>query len=144
MLYNNYIKGYKGDAHLSIYFFEKDVFEHLKSKELCQYKIDKKNNRINFYVNGKIFAVLSTIHNTEMLTLHFKPDLAHQLQTSHKYIMPCFEYLNSSHWTTIITSVMRDDLLFQLIDLSYDLTLTKMTKREKQQVKYQVEEKCAI
>lgn len=125
---------------MSIYFSESKLFEYLKHKEFCHIKIDDKHKRVSFYINDKIFAVLTKIHNTEMLTLHFSPQLSYQLQTSHRYIIPSFDYLKAEHWTTIITGVINDKLLFQLVDLSYNLTITKMTKREKMQIKQQIQE----
>lgn len=129
---------------MSIYFSNDCVLEHLKSKKLCQYKVDKKHNRINFYVNDKIFAILSTNYSTEFLTLHFDSILTEKLQNECKYIIPCFENLKPEHWSMLFVDLIHDDIIKELIDISYELTILKMTKKEKNRLKYHKEKELEM
>lgn len=112
------------------YVENKKVFNYLKNKPSSHFKVDK-DGSIHFYVNDKIFAVISTTHSVEQLTLRLKPEVSEILRKNHKYFIPSYEFVNSYHWSTMFMKAVDDNLMFALIDSAYDLTVEKMTKRQK-------------
>lgn len=112
------------------YFETNTVFNYLKNKQSSHYKIEK-DGSIHFYVNDRIFAIISKTHSIEQLTLRLKPALSDVLRRNYKYIIPSYEFVNSYHWSTMFVKSIDNRLMFALIDTSYDLTVDKMTKRQK-------------
>lgn len=128
--YNVFEKGYRGAAILLKYVENESVFNYLKNKPSSHYKIGKEGS-VHFYVNDRIFAIISLTHSIEQLTLRLKPELSNILRENHKYIMPSYEFVNSYHWSTMFMKAIDHQLIFALIDSAYDLTVEKMTKRQK-------------
>lgn len=117
----------------------KTIFNYLKSKKMSHYEYNEKTDSVHFYVNYKIFAILSNSYSIEQLTLRLKPELADNLRKSHKYIIPSFEFMNSYHWSTFFMKAIPNNSLIDLIDLSYELTIIKMTKKQKFKIELEVE-----
>lgn len=114
-----------------------NIVNYLKNKQEVLHKTDK-DGSIKFYVNDKIFAIVFKSHNVNQISLRFKPELAQKLRQQ-KYIIPTMEYMNSFHWSSIFIGAFDDDIICRLIDLSYDLTIDKMTKKQKFAYDYNLE-----
>ncbi len=128
--YNVFEKGYRGVAILLKYVENESVFNYLKNKPSSHYKIDNEGT-IHFYVNDRIFAIISNTHSIEQLTLRLKPELSDTLRKNYKYIIPSYEFVNSFHWSTMFMKAVDNKMMMLLIDFAYDLTVEKMTKRQK-------------
>ncbi len=115
-----------------------NVFNYLKDKKMCKYEWNDKTNATHFYINDKIFAILSNSHSIEQLTLRLDPTLSEILRKKHKYIIPSFEFMNSYHWSTFFLKAFPDESMQDLIDISYELTIEKMTKRQKFKIELNV------
>ena len=105
------------------------IVNYLRSKEEVIQKNDK-DGSIKFYINNKIFAVIFKSHSVNQIALRFKPKLSEKLRKQ-KYIIPSFYYMDSFHWSSVFIGAFEDCLINDLIDLSYDLTIEKMTKKQK-------------
>lgn len=106
-----------------------NIINYLKNKKEVFFKTDK-DGSTKFYVNNKIFAILYESHSINQIALRFKPELSQKLRQQ-KYIIPSIEHMNSFHWSSVFIKAYDDKVIYKLIDLSYDLTLEKMTKRQK-------------
>lgn len=106
------------------------IFNYLKNKKMINYKY-KNDNTIHFYVNDKTFAILSNDFSIEQITLKLLPEQSQILRNKYQYILPSYLYMNSFHWNTIFIKAFDESVILSLIDLSYNLRLEKMTKKQK-------------
>jgi predicted DNA-binding protein (MmcQ/YjbR family) len=87
-----------------------------------------------FKVAGKMFA-LSTLDRTPLeVSVKCEPDLALQLRASYRAIRPGY-HLNKRHWNTItLDGSLPDELVRDLIEDSYDLVVSALPKRVREQL----------
>jgi predicted DNA-binding protein (MmcQ/YjbR family) len=89
-------------------------------------------NTLVFKVGTKMFA-LTSLNNT-MLSANLKcdPDYALALREQYLCITPGF-HMNKKHWNSISSNDCLDRKLFyELVKHSYDLVVSKMTKKERE------------
>ena len=87
-----------------------------------------------FKVAGKMFA-LSALDRTPLeVSVKCEPALAEQLRAAHPAIQPGY-HLNKRHWNTItLDGSLPDQLVRDLIEDSYDLVVSALPKRLRQQL----------
>jgi predicted DNA-binding protein (MmcQ/YjbR family) len=87
-----------------------------------------------FKVGGKMFA-LSALHRTPLeVSLKCEPELAVQLRADYSAIRPGY-HLNKRHWNTItLDGSLPDQLVRDLIEDSYDLVVSGLPKRAREQL----------
>jgi predicted DNA-binding protein (MmcQ/YjbR family) len=85
-----------------------------------------------FKVVGKMFALVAWQENPMHITLKSLPEDA----IGYRELYACVKegyYMNKKHWNTItLDGSMSDDILVSMIDESYDLVVSKLTKKEKE------------
>jgi predicted DNA-binding protein (MmcQ/YjbR family) len=87
-----------------------------------------------FKVAGKMFA-LSALHRVPVeVSLKCEPELAVDLRNSYPAIRPGY-HLNKRHWNTItVDGSLPDQLVRDLIEDSYDLVVSGLPKRVREQL----------
>lgn len=87
-----------------------------------------------FKVAGKMFA-LSTLERAPLeVSVKCEPELADQLRHTYRAIRPGY-HLNKRHWNTItLDGSLSDQLVRDLIEDSYDLVVSALPKRMRQQL----------
>ena len=89
-----------------------------------------------FKVVNKMFALIP--ENTQPLRLNLKcdPDDALALREQHDAITPGF-HMNKKHWNTLVLDgSLPKKLVYELIDHSYDLVVSKLSKTEGQKLSH--------
>jgi predicted DNA-binding protein (MmcQ/YjbR family) len=88
------------------------------------------NKTLVFKVMNKIFA-LTDINSFTSINLKCKPDRAVELREKYFGITPGY-HMNKNHWNTLKTdSDVEDELLLELIDHSYYLVASSLSKKIK-------------
>lgn len=93
------------------------------------------NTTLVFKVMDKMFA-LSNLNKWEQgeasINLKCNPEKALELREIYQGVKPGF-HMNKKHWNTLAinTSDVSDDLVFQLVNHSYDLVVSGLTKKLK-------------
>ena len=87
-----------------------------------------------FKVAGKMFA-LSTLDRTPLeVSVKCEPEIAVELRRSYAAIRPGY-HLNKRHWNTItLDGSLPDQLIRDLIEDSYDLVVSALPKRTREQL----------
>ena len=72
--------------------------------------------------NKKWFGLIMKVNNEEYLNVKTEPEYSDLLRNTYKYIIPAY-HMNKEHWNTIIISKnVKETLVYELIDKSYQLT----------------------
>ena len=87
-----------------------------------------------FKVHGKMFA-LSTLDRVPLaVSAKCEPDLALQLRDTYDAIRPGY-HLNKEHWNTItLDGGVSDELVRELVTDSYDLVVSALPKRAREEL----------
>lgn len=96
------------------------------------------NNTLVFKVMGKMFALSSLKgweEGTESVNLKCDPDRALELRGEYQSINPGY-HMNKKHWNTVQlhNGELSDAFVKQLIDHSYDLVVSTLTKKLKDEL----------
>jgi predicted DNA-binding protein (MmcQ/YjbR family) len=84
-----------------------------------------------FKVRGKMYALLSLDEEPLHINLKCDPGQAQVLRAMHDSIQPGY-HMNKEHWNTItLDGTLPDELIFRLIDESYDLVIAKLPKSKR-------------
>ena len=90
------------------------------------------NQTLVYKVMGKIFALTTLDQKVFSFNLKCDPEQAIQLRESFACVTPGY-HMNKRHWNTVVVNgtVPRSDL-YQWIDHSYELVVSKLTRAQKQ------------
>jgi len=83
-----------------------------------------------FKVMGKMFALCGLNHVPFRVNLKCDPDKAIKLREEYSGIVAGW-HMSKKHWNTIYLDQLPPQLLIELIDHSYDLVVSKFTRRLK-------------
>ena len=84
-----------------------------------------------YKVGGKMFATLGFEDEIGNMNLKCDPDRAVELREEHATIIPGY-HMNKKHWNTLILDgSLSASLVAELIDHSYDLVISGMTKKQR-------------
>lgn len=87
-----------------------------------------------FKVLKKMFALVAWGETPLRITLKCDPHRAEMLRIQYKAVQPGY-YMNKQHWNTITLDGSIDESeILSWIDHSYDLVVSKLTKKEKEQL----------
>lgn len=85
-----------------------------------------------FKVMNKMFALIAWQEKPMRITLKSLPEDALGYRDIYECVTAGY-HMNKKHWNTImLDGTMSDDVLISLIDESYDLVASKLTKKEKE------------
>ena len=100
----------------------------LKGSE-CSYPFG--TEALVFKVMGKMFALVSQQEETPRVTLKCAPPDGEVLVTQFESVVPGY-YMNKKHWITIsLTGEIPEEMLIDLVNGSYKLVVSKLTKANK-------------
>jgi predicted DNA-binding protein (MmcQ/YjbR family) len=87
-----------------------------------------------FKVAGKMFALSALDRAPLEVSVKCEPELASQLRHSYRAIRPGY-HLNKRHWNTItLDGSLPDQLVRDMIEDSYDLVVSALPKRVRQEL----------
>jgi predicted DNA-binding protein (MmcQ/YjbR family) len=87
-------------------------------------------NATRYLIGGKIFAMQGgDKDNKAIITLKCEPVFGQFLREQHQHIVAGY-YMNKDHWNSVyLDGDVPDDILKQMINMSYDLVLNSLSKK---------------
>lgn len=87
-----------------------------------------------FKVMGKMFTA-TNVDNFVSVNLKCDPERAVQLREEHSGILPGY-HMSKKHWNTVLCDgSLSDSFIQELTDHSYDLVVSKLTKKDQEALK---------
>jgi len=110
----------------------------MNAEEIREYCLSKKgveesfpfgNDTLVFKVGGKIFILLSLESKPIQFNAKAEPAKAIELRENHSSILPGY-HMNKTHWNTVICDgALSKKLVFELIDDSYGLVVSSLSRK---------------
>ncbi|SFI66020.1 Predicted DNA-binding protein, MmcQ/YjbR family [Kaistella treverensis] len=84
-------------------------------------------------VGGKMFMLIAL--ESEPLTISVKthPEWSAELREKHPQIAAAY-HMNKTHWSSVVCEGLKRELILEMIDHSYDLVFSSLTKNQKEAV----------
>ena len=112
-------------------------------EELRIYFLQKKGAFIDFpfddvtmviKISNKMFALIAVDKDPLSINLKCDPFIAEGLRDRYKSVIPGY-HMNKKHWNTVVMdNTIPDDIIKRMIDDSYDLVFSKLSKKNKESV----------
>lgn len=84
-----------------------------------------------YKVMGKMFALIGEDDANLQMNLKCDPDEADALRANFEGVIPGY-HMNKVHWNSVLqNSDVPDDLIISMIQDSYDIIVSKLTKQQK-------------
>ena len=84
-----------------------------------------------YKVMGKMFALIAWEEDPLRITLKCDPDFALALRDQYPAVIPGY-HMNKKHWNTLVLDgSLPESLITELVDHSYDLVVTGLSKANK-------------
>jgi predicted DNA-binding protein (MmcQ/YjbR family) len=91
------------------------------------------NDTLVFKIENKIF-LLTSLSDTQTFNVKCNAERAISLREEFEEIKPGF-HMNKKHWNTVsFIGSLTDDMLFEMIDHSYDLVFKSLSKIKQQKI----------
>lgn len=91
------------------------------------------NQTLVFKVMGKMFS-LGNIENFQTMNLKCDPEKAIELREMYQGVIPGY-HMNKKHWNTVDAYAdVPEEIQLHLIDHSYDLVVSSLTKKLKEEL----------
>tara|TARA_R110002051_G_scaffold138476_5_gene211222 strand:- start:9131 stop:9487 length:357 start_codon:yes stop_codon:yes gene_type:complete len=88
-----------------------------------------------FKVMGKMFALAPLERLPSQINLKCDPERALELRETYDGVIIPGYHMSKVHWNTIFLENTSPKLIVELIDHSYDLVVSKLTKKQKEELK---------
>ena len=112
-------------------------FDYCLSKKAVTEHFPFDEDTLVFKVGGKMFALSSLSQwekGTPSVNLKCDPERAEELRANYNAIQPGY-HMSKIHWNTVdVHGDVSDSLLKELIDHSYDLVLSSLTKKVREEI----------
>jgi predicted DNA-binding protein (MmcQ/YjbR family) len=106
--------------------------EYCLNKKACEECFPFDEVTLVFKVMGKMFALLPLDEELPKANLKAAPERSLELREQYHQITAGF-HMNKLHWNTInLDDGLEDALITELIDHSYDLVVSKLTRKQKE------------
>ncbi len=88
-----------------------------------------------FKVGGKMFLLMSLDGIPPSIAVKTEPSWSEELRESHSEIQGAY-HMNKTHWNSVQLEGLPKDLIFRLIDHSYELILSQFSKKKREEFGY--------
>lgn len=84
-------------------------------------------------VGGKMFALIPLEKQPLSIALKTDPEWSAELREQYPQIEGAY-HMNKTHWNSVVCEGLKKDLIFKLIDHSYDLIVQSLTKKKREEL----------
>lgn len=114
----------------------------MDANEILEYCLAKKGVEETFpfdkvtlvmKVGGKMFLLMPLEKQPLNIALKSDPEWSAELREQYPQIEGAY-HMNKTHWNSVVCDGLKPDLIFKLIDHSYDLIFNSLTKKMKEEV----------
>ncbi|MBP7172982.1 MAG: MmcQ/YjbR family DNA-binding protein [Cloacibacterium sp.] len=86
-----------------------------------------------FKVGGKLFLLMSLEKQPLAFNVKTDPNWSEELREQYPQIIPGY-HMSKKHWNTIYTEGLKRNLLLELINHSYDLVFSSLSKKQREEI----------
>ncbi len=84
-------------------------------------------------VAGKMFALIPLEKQPLMISLKTDPEWSAELREQYPQIQGAY-HMNKTHWNSVVCEGLKKEVIFKLIDHSYDLVVKSLTKKIREEL----------
>ncbi|MDQ0064628.1 MmcQ/YjbR family DNA-binding protein [Chryseobacterium lathyri] len=114
----------------------------MDANEILDYCLAKKgvtetfpfdNETLVMKVGTKMFLLMGLERQPLSVNVKTDPEWSAELREQHPQITGAF-HMNKTHWNSVMVDGLKRDLIYKLIDHSYELVFNSLTKKAKEEI----------
>lgn len=114
----------------------------MDANEILDYCLAKKgvtetfpfdNETLVMKVGTKMFLLMGLERQPLGINVKTDPEWSAELREQHPQITGAF-HMNKTHWNSVLMDGLKRDLIFKLIDHSYELVFNSLTKKAREEI----------
>lgn len=114
----------------------------MDANEILDYCLAKKgvtetfpfdNETLVMKVGTKMFLLMPLEKQPLSINVKTDPEWSAELREQYPQITGAF-HMNKTHWNSVLTDGLKRDLVFKLIDQSYELVFNSLTKKAREEI----------
>jgi len=114
----------------------------MDANEILDYCLAKKgvtetfpfdNETLVMKVGTKMFLLMGLERQPLSINVKTDPEWSAELREQHPQITGAF-HMNKTHWNSVLVDGLKRDLIYKLIDHSYELVFNSLTKKAKEEI----------
>lgn len=82
---------------------------------------------------GKMFALIPLEKQPLVISLKTDPEWSAELREQYPQIQGAY-HMNKTHWNSVVCEGLKKELIFKLVDHSYDLVVKSLTKNKREEL----------
>lgn len=110
-----------------------DILEYCNAKKGVTESFPFDQETLVLKVGKKMFLLLPLEKHPLTINIKTDPEWSAELREQYPQIEGAF-HMNKTHWNSVITNGLKPDLVYKMIDHSYDLVFQSLTKRERESI----------
>jgi predicted DNA-binding protein (MmcQ/YjbR family) len=114
----------------------------MNANEILDYCLAKKgvtetfpfdNETLVMKVGTKMFLLIALEKQPLSINVKTDPEWSAELREQHPQITGAF-HMNKTHWNSVMVDGLKKDLVLKMIDQSYDLVFSSLTKKAREEI----------
>ncbi len=110
-----------------------DILEHCALKKGVEETFPFDNETLVLKVGGKMFLLVPLEKFPLTISVKTDPEWSEELREKYSQITGAY-HMNKTHWNSVVCEGLKKDLIFKLIDSSYDLIFSSLTKKKREEI----------
>ncbi|QOW09479.1 MmcQ/YjbR family DNA-binding protein [Kaistella flava (ex Peng et al. 2021)] len=110
-----------------------EILEYCQRKKGVEETFPFNPETLVLKVGGKMFALIPLEKQPLSIALKTDPEWSAELREQYPQIEGAY-HMNKTHWNSVVCDGLKKELIFKLIDHSYDLIVQSLTKKKREEL----------
>ena len=110
-----------------------EILAHCQKKKGVEETFPFNPEALVLKVGGKMFMLIALESQPLTISLKTNPEWSAELREKHPQITGAY-HMNKTHWNSVVCEGLKRELILEMIDHSYDLVFSSLTKNQKNAV----------
>lgn len=110
-----------------------EILEYCHTKRAVEETFPFDKETLVLKVGGKMFLLISLENHPLSIAVKTDPEWSEELRAKHPQIAGAY-HMNKTHWNSVVCEGLKRELIFKMIDHSYELIFKSLTKKKREEV----------
>lgn len=110
-----------------------EILDYCNAKKGVEETLPFDQETLVLKVGGKMFMLIPLEKQPLTISVKTDPEWSEELREQHPQITGAY-HMNKTHWNSVVCEGLKRDLILKLIDSSYDLIFSSLTKKKREEV----------
>ncbi|MBW8362299.1 MAG: MmcQ/YjbR family DNA-binding protein [Kaistella sp.] len=110
-----------------------EILEYCHTKKAVEETFPFDKETLVLKVGGKMFLLIPLENHPLTIAVKTDPEWSEELRAKHPQITGAY-HMNKTHWNSVVCEGLKRELIFKLIDQSYESIFNSLTKKKREEL----------